>query len=404
MAPPAARAADSPLTWGNCLRQARERHPDVRAAAESARAAREAVGSSRATYLPDVNGSVDYSRPHSSSSGDNYSYGISGSQRLFPGLLDQPEVAKAKLGLESAEANLAAVMTTVRLQIRTAFVGLLNAQAVVTLAEKIADRRRRNVALVQARFDAGRENQGSFLRAKAQAAEAELNVRQARRAIRVAQQELLRAIGRADFEAVRADGDFETDTPPASIDAGEWIEKIPPVRKAAADRQAAELGLTIQRREFFPTVSLSGNTSRSDGHWPPRSTSGGWTSALSLSVPLFSGGKELHDVESARAGMARLEFVERSTRDLAVFDVQDKWAGWTDAVEGVDVRREFLDAARLRAEIAQAQYTSGLISYQDWDTIENDLISQERQMLTARRDAALAEAAWDESTGRGIEP
>ncbi|MBI4180265.1 TolC family protein [bacterium] len=399
-----AAQAQSPLTWEACARMAREAHPDILAARAAVRAGEAGVGGSRAAYLPDLDGSVDYSRPHSTSTGDKYSYGLSASQRLFPGLADQPEVAQAKLNLEADRAELAAVSAAVRSDLRTAFVGLLHAQEFLTLAEKISGRRRKNVDLVKARFDAGREHRGSFLRARAQAGEADFDVRQARRAVRVARQELIEAMGRSAHEDILVSGTFETDTPVEDAAVETLADRTPAVRKAAASRQSSELGLTIERRKFYPTVSLSGSATRSAGRWPPPSTAGDWSSALSLSVPLFSGGSERYDVAAAAEDFRRQEFLEQSTRNAAALDLRDKLAAHVDAVESVDIRSDFLEAARLRAEIAQAQYTSGLLTYQDWDIIENDLIAQEKFMLAARRDAVIAEAAWDEAIGKGLEP
>lgn len=400
---PAARA-DQMLSWSECLRLARERHPDIRAAIESVRAAESELKSSRSAYLPDLDGTVDYSRPHSSPSGDAYSIGLSGSQRLFPGLTDRPEVEQARARLDAARADLAEVASSVRFDLQSTFANLLYAQESLALAEKIEERRRRNVDLVTARFDAGREHQGSQLRARAQADESAFDVRQARRSIRVAQQELLRILGRADFEPVRVAGTFFYDTQPAEPDIQTLAGGTPAVLRVAADRRAAELGVTLSRREFYPTLSLSGSAARTDGRWPPRSTTGGWSGGLSLSVPLFSGGRERHDVLSAQSDFKRLEFVERSARDFAVFDLEDRRAALADALERVGIRASFLEAGRLRAEIAQAQYTTGLLSYQDWDIIENDFISQEKLMLAAKRDALIAEAAWNKSAGKGFEP
>ncbi|OGH63283.1 MAG: hypothetical protein A3G34_15645 [Candidatus Lindowbacteria bacterium RIFCSPLOWO2_12_FULL_62_27] len=392
------------VSWEQCAREARARHPDLRAAEASVRSAAAAVGSGRAEYWPDLDGGVDYSRSHSSASGDQYAYSLSASQRLFPGLTDQPEVAKAKAALDAARADLASTSADVQIDLRSAFARLLHAQEFLTLAEKIADRRKQNVDLVRARFDAGREHKGSFLRAKAQAHEADFDVRQARRAVRVAQQELRRALGGRDDGEVRAVGGLEAGVPPEEPDFAALADRTPAVRKSVADRRAGELGVTIERRNFYPTLSLSGSAKRSDGRWPPRRTTGDWSGGLALSLPLFSGGKEWRDVESARADAERLAFVEESARNFASLDLRDRHAGFVDAAEFVAVREEFLEAARVRAEIAQAQYASGLLTYQDWDIIENDLISQERAALAARRDAVLAEAEWLNATGKELEP
>ena len=41
------------------------------------------------------------------------------------------------------------------------------------------------------------------------------------------------------------------------------------------------------------------------------------------------------------------------------------------------------------ATIARGKYTTGLMTFEDWDLIENDLIAREKAALTTRRDAYL---------------
>lgn len=51
-------------------------------------------------------------------------------------------------------------LSDVELRTRLAFVDVLYAQDLITLTEKIEDRRANNVRLIQLRFDGGRENAG----------------------------------------------------------------------------------------------------------------------------------------------------------------------------------------------------------------------------------------------------
>lgn len=397
-------SAAATLEWAACASSARDIHPAIRAARESVRAAEAAVKSSRATYLPDVDGDVSYSRTHSSSTNDDYSYGVSASQRVYPGLTDRPEVAQARARLSATLADFDATAAAVRFDVKSAFTELGYAQENLALAETIAIRRRQNVLLVKARFDAGREHKGSYQRANAQSAQADFDVRQARRALKVSQRKLSRAMGQDGATAVAVRDGFPVPGDPADRDLRSLAEITPAVRKARADLEAAAAALTLTHREFSPTVTASASADRNGGQWPPRSTSGDWTGKVTVSVPVFKGGQEKYDVSSAEANLSKQEASLRNIRDQAALDLEDRRASMSDAVENVSVRQGFLDAAVLRAEIAQAQYTSGLLTFDDWDIIENDLISQQKSAVAARRDAVLGEARWELALGKGFEP
>lgn len=390
------------LTWDECVRKVLADNPDIRGARESLRAAEADWKSSRATYLPDISASGSYSRTHAPRTGDNFSYGVSGSQRLYPGLDDRPEVEQSAAQLDAARAGLASTVASVRYSLKSAFADMLFAQENIRLTEKIADRREQNVRLVKARFDAGREHKGSYLRLQAAAHQARFEVQQARRALRVAQRKLLQMLGQEKFSDVGVRGSLETDTPPSNPDIEMLSEQVPAVIEATANRRAAEAGLTVTRRRFGPTVSASASASRSSGKWLPRIESGEWTGGISISLPLYSGTSEKYDVISAEAGVIRLQSSEKNAKDQAVYDLEDKLASLSDAIGQVAVQDDFLEAAKVRAQIGQAQYTSGLLSFEDWDIIENDLIDKQKSSLAGRRTALIAESAWQETLGTGF--
>ncbi|MDH3513536.1 MAG: TolC family protein, partial [Gammaproteobacteria bacterium] len=79
-------------------------------------------------------------------------------------------------------------------------------------------------------------------------------------------------------------------------------------------------------------------------------------------------------------------------------------AGYVESVEKLKVDQAFLEAAVTRAEIARSRYNNGLMSFEDWDRIENDLIQRQKTFLQSQRDRVTAEAAWEQAQGKGVIP
>ena len=77
-------------------------------------------------------------------------------------------------------------------------------------------------------------------------------------------------------------------------------------------------------------------------------------------------------------------------------------AAFVEAVERLSVDEAFLEAAITRAEIARSKYAQGLMSFEDWDRIENDLIVRQKAVLFSRRDRVTAQAAWEQAQGVGV--
>jgi outer membrane protein TolC len=75
------------------------------------------------------------------------------------------------------------------------------------------------------------------------------------------------------------------------------------------------------------------------------------------------------------------------------------WTTLENAIENVDVTRIALEAAMEREKIAGAEYSLGLITYDNWIIIENNLVSAKKALISSQRDALLAEANWVQAKG-----
>ena len=73
-----------------------------------------------------------------------------------------------------------------------------------------------------------------------------------------------------------------------------------------------------------------------------------------------------------------------------------------EAVQRLEVDRAFVEAALAREKIAKEKYNNGLLSFEDWDIIENDLISRQKALLLSEKNRVTAEAAWEKSRGVGV--
>ena len=75
-----------------------------------------------------------------------------------------------------------------------------------------------------------------------------------------------------------------------------------------------------------------------------------------------------------------------------------------DAADNVRIQDELLEATALRYKIADQNYRNGLMSFEDFDTITGNYVSQQEAYLSAELNAVLAEAAWEEARGLGAIP
>jgi outer membrane protein TolC len=83
--------------------------------------------------------------------------------------------------------------------------------------------------------------------------------------------------------------------------------------------------------------------------------------------------------------------------------LEQTWAALQDAVDNVEVQRKSLIATEERSNIAQAQFSTGFISYDNWTIIEDNLVNAKSAFLDAQANALLAEANWVQAKGETLE-
>ena len=173
------------------------------------------------------------------------------------------------------------------------------------------------------------------------------------------------------------------------------------VLQQAALKEEARYGLKAARADRAPKFYANATAARSSSDWPPREEE--WTVGLNVTLPLFEGGIRQAGIARARAGLRQAEAEERSIRDEALVALREARTRFENAAEQAQVQQKFLAAAEARATISRAQYSTGLISFDNWTIIEDDLVRVEKAMLDARANALTTEAAWIQAQGGALE-
>ncbi len=403
--------ADEVLTWEDCLREAQKNHPDLISAHEFVKQTEAAKSISKSALAPQVNASVDASRSMtttSASSGktkktaNSFQYGASASQLLFDGAKTNNEISSAAENILAAQYNFSFISSEVRLRLRTAFIDLLKAQELLNLTREIYSIRRSNLELITLRYESGMEHKGALLTAQANLAQSEFEITQNNRALEVAQSQLIKEIGRVGFSPIKVQGDFNVrDTASDKPDFEGLANKHPSLGKSIAQKNSASFSIKAAQANYFPQLSLQAQANRTGSHFLPRNDQ--LDAGLALSFPLFEGGLRSSQVAQAKAVYNQAEAGERSTKDSIIVGLQQGWAALQDALETVAVQRKFLTAVEERSKIAEAQYSLGLIQFDTWTIIEDDLVSRKKVFLNAEANALSAEANWIQAKGDVLE-
>ena len=404
------------LTFDESVRLAAQNNPDLRSADASVAAAEHRWRAARSGFLPQLSGSVSASDSSSdttttttttnattttTTTGANYSAGVTATQNLFAGFQDQAKVEQGAANLESARALLSGAKARLSSDLKNAYASLLYAQNNVALTQDILRRLEENLRLVDLRFQSGRENKGSFLLTRASVAQARFEHNQARNALVSAQAQLARVLGQP-VAALDVVSNVPTVEPAFTPDFDDLMRQTPDVRDALAREQAAQAGVRLAQAGFYPSVNLSGSVLRDGDRWFPDDNRR--VISATISIPFFTGGRDYYGVRGAAADLDVSKANRDSIERQLLVRLRQNYAAYVESVEKLQVDREFLEAAETRANIARARYQNGLISFEDWDRIENDLIQRQKALLVSQRGRIEAEAAWELVQGRGVIP
>ncbi|MFA5317376.1 MAG: TolC family protein, partial [Dehalococcoidales bacterium] len=403
--------AEEVFTWEDCVREAAKNNPDLVSAKESVNSASADRSITASGLFPQVSADAGVSKSKSGSGGgsgasssstNNYNYGVNGSQLIFDGFNTANKVNAAAENIKAAQESYKFTSSDVRLRLRTAFIELLKAQDGLRIKEEIFTRRRQNYELVTLRYESGQENRGSLMTEQANLVQAKYDVTQAKRDIELARRKLTKELGRSETAPLVAKGDFAVKEQVREMpDLAAIAENNPSLKQLIAQKNAAVFNLKSAKAEFMPEITANGSAGRSDTSWPPDKDN--WSIGAAVSFPIFEGGKRIADINKANAQLNKAKADEKSGLDGVIETLQDKWTSLQQAIDNVDIQKQFLSANEERAKITEAQYSIGFVSFNDWIIIENNLVDAKNSYLNAQANALVAEANWIQAKGETLE-
>jgi outer membrane protein len=397
------------LTWQDCVRLAVKENPDLQASREAvinSDAVR--MGAYSALY-PQISASFTDVRSYAGANlyspyvySTAYGEQLTVSQLIFDGFRTKGNIDAARAQLNLAFANLNDQKATVSFNLKTAFAQLLYAQKLIKINHDVIDLRQSNERLVRLLYEGGSEDRGNMQLSQANLDQALYDYDQSMRTRDLSVVQLSVYVGRDLKAPVLAEGELVTDVLPVLPAFGKLAVLTPAYYQRKAEVDGAAAGLTVANSGWYPQINASASANRSDSQFPIKNH--GWSAGFSVSYPIFEGGATYFDVKAANASLRQaLDNLRSGTNDAALTLAQ-MFKGMVDQEDNVRIQQELLDATELRYKIAAADYRNGLMSFQDFNTITDSYVDQQRALLSAQLSAVVAEASWEEARGLGAIP
>jgi multidrug efflux system outer membrane protein len=393
---------------------------DLRAAVARVEEMRARAGIAKSYLYPQIDGAASYrARGATSAQADengddedtfhqNTSYGfqLGWELDLFGKLRRQNEAALA-IALASEQAR-RGVMVTLVGDVASAYFLLRELDIQLVIARQTLDINDQTVTYFQNRLDGGVSNRLEVDRIRALRARTAATIPNLEQQVATVENEISFLLGRPPSAIARGAANPDAPLPPA-VPPGlpaSLLERRPDVTEAEQFLVAANADIGVAKAMFYPTISLTGFLGGVSGDLTTfLGGSGGiWSVGAGLLQPIYQGGRLRRNSEVAQA---------RYDQALAMYQ-KAALNGYREVADAL-VTIQKLAEERVQheagvvvlvdaADLARARYDSGLASYIEILTADQDLFEQQLRVAQTRGEEFRARAELYRALGGGWQP
>ena len=166
------------------------------------------------------------------------------------------------------------------------------------------------------------------------------------------------------------------------------IARRPDILAAEHTLLSANADIGAARAAFFPTISLTGTAGNTSLQLSQLFTKGAelWSFSPQISIPIFTGGKNLADLDAAKISK-RIEIANYEKSIQTAFrEVADALAGRATYNRALSAQEALVAAQQRRYDLTDTRYRQGVDSYLSVLLAQQDLYSAQRDLVSTRTD------------------
>jgi outer membrane protein len=410
------------LTLDEAMRIARDRQPELRQARARSEAAEARARQALAELLPQVVGSASYQRttanfvlrpgfvperlvtetaPASFSTFNFFNFEVGASELIYDFGRTTGQWRAARASAEAEEASRRTTLAQAMLQVQAAYFESQARRALVKVARQTLANQDQHLRQVQGFVEVGARPPIDLAQVRADRANAVLQLVTADNDYLVAKAQLNQAMG------VEQDTDYQVaDVPPVPVPGEELpvdvlveqaLRARPELDALARQVRAQELTVRALKGSYGPSLGVG--TAFSDAGEQLGELVWNWNITLTLTWAMFRGGGDLARVREAEADLRALEAQVDALRLAVRVQVDQARLGVRAARAAIGAAEDALANARLRLELAQGRYQTGIGSIIELSDAQVALTNAAAQRVQADYNLAAARANLQRSLG-----
>jgi outer membrane protein len=351
------------LDLDKCISIAIANHPDIVASQSNYEASMSRVGKAKSAYMPQVNGTAQYSKYDQDTSYDinqsgpfdKYNAGFNLDMTLYDFGRTSSQIGVRKRESDSYSALFIDTRSQVILGVKKAYYGLLQAKDALDARSLAVEKYELHLKQARKLYEVGFKPRIDVTKAEVDLGQAKLDLIKARNTYLSDKLVLANAMG------ISSTPDFEIDSSPkfvdVSIDEATALERAyqnRPDLKSAMDKvEAAKMNVKLANASHYPLLTGAAGYGWNGDDFPLQKE---WNAGASLTIPIFTGFNVKYSVEEARANQKSQMAAVESIRQGIRLDVTQAILSINEVRKQIDVARETLAYAKQNRELAEGRY------------------------------------------------
>lgn len=374
-----------------------EQNPDIKIAEKELEKAKAGVGEAYANILPQLNASLNFQHsweiqettmPNFIKAGlgdladpnmpdyikiafgleNTFNYGAQLTQPIFLGWAGIAGIQTAKAAERAAEQNVKQKEQDLIYQTANVFYGCLMAQELVKVQEEALAQSKANLDNVLKKYDVGSASGFDKMRAEVEYANLQPELISARNNYQSALTRLRTILGLDKDSDIEAQGEFKYKEDDLLIsplhDLQDLaIENRPELKSLNEQKTMASKGITIARSDFLPKIIFQTDYSylaqRNNLNFKQDDFSKGFTSAVNVQIPLFSGFKSIRQYQKAKLDKGIILDTEKQVFDGVAAQVEVAYNKLLEANEKYLSAKGTVNLATEALRLANLMYDEG---------------------------------------------
>ena len=310
---------------------------------------------------------------------------------------------QVELAVEQARESRLGTVTSVK----QAYYAVLLAKASYDVYNAVYENAVENCKLTEMRFNAQKATEMDRSRAQASVAAAIPNLYNAENSIYLALWQLKAVMGLDLDRAIDVAGSLEDYAQHMFYDLNEGseasLERNSQLRQLAVQAEMLAKQIRMQQYAYLPTLSMqlsynyytqSDKFNLAQWKWLPSSTL-----ALSLSIPIFSGGQRYHAIKQTRVQADELDLQRVNAERQLRIGIRQSLSTMETSMRSYDAARDAIKSAEKAYDVAAKSYQVGRSTLTDLNNTELTLTQTRLQALQAVYNFVNAKAGLEQTLG-----